>query len=518
MSKVITRTFHNTARASNGTLKPALRFRDFIQQLKNEGDLVEIEQEIDPILEVGAITRKVYEEKLPAPLFNNLKGHQENLFRILGAPGGLRSGKEDSHARISHHLGLPSNTHVKNIIDYLLEAKTKQPIPPHEVSNKDAPVKENLLQGDNIDLTKLPNPLLHPNDGGKYLQTYGMWVLQTPDKKWTNWSIARGMVVDERHISGLVINPQHIKVVADEWAKIGKGDKIPFALTFGVPPAAILVSSIPIPEGVNESDYIGALLGESLPVVKAETNELMVPATSEIVMEGTLDLNHLTPEGPFGEMHGYVFKGQGHPCPTYTVDSISYRNNSILPVSNPGLAPDETHTFIGTLVSAEAKQIAIEHDLPIIDVFSPYESQALWLVFKVDLKKLQALGTTPESFAKKIGDIYYNHKVASIIHEIILVGDDIDIFDFRKVIWAYTTRHTPHDDQYYFPDVRPFALAPFVSQSPRIKSMKGGKVVTNCIFPQQYEKDIEFTTCEYDTYDTEIKEKVEQNWKAYGYK
>lgn len=99
-----------------------------------------------------------------------------------------------------------------------------------------------------------------------------------------------------------------------------------------------------------------------------------------------------------------------------------------------------------------------------------------------------------------------------------MVGDDIDIFDFRKVIWAYTTRHTPHDDQYYFPDVRPFALAPFVSQSPRIKSMKGGKVVTNCIFPQQYEKDIEFTTCEYDTYDTEIKEKVEQNWKAYGYK
>lgn len=517
MSKCFVRAFHQTSRLSKIGLKPALRFRDFTQQLKDEGDLVEIKQEIDPNLEVGAIMRKCYEERLPAPLFNNLKGKQDQLFRILGAPGGLRSGKEDSHARIAHHLGLPSDTHVKDIIDYLLEAKTKDIIPPREVTSKEAPVKENLLQGDQIDLTKLPNPLLHPNDGGKYLQTYGMWVLQTPDKKWTNWSIARGMVSGKREISGLVISPQHIRIVADEWAKIGKGDKVPFALAFGVPPAAIMVSSMPIPNGVNESDYIGALLGEPLPVVKAETNDLLVPATSEIVMEGTLDLNQLTPEGPFGEMHGYVFNGQPHPCPTYTVNSISYRNDPILPVSNPGLATDETHTFIGTLVAAEAKQLAIENDLPIIDVFSPYESQALWLVLKVDLKKLQALGTTPEEFARKIGEVYYRNKVGYIIHEIILVGDDIDIFDFRKVIWAYATRHTPHVDQYYFDDVTSFPLAPFVSQSPRIKTLKGGKVVTNCIFPPQYERDIEFTTCDYDSYDSKIKEKIESNWKAFGY-
>ncbi|CCH46770.1 green fluorescent protein (GFP)-fusion protein localizes to the cytoplasm [Wickerhamomyces ciferrii] len=517
-SKVFVRELHNTVKRTNSQqLKPGLRFRDFISQLQKDGDLIEINKEVDPHLEIGAITRKVYEERLPAPLFNNVKGQQKNLFRILGAPGGLRQNKATDHARIAHHLNLPSNTHVKDIINFLLDAKNKTPIPPHQVTKDQAPIKENLIQGDEIDLTKIPVPFLHHGDGGKYIQTYGMFILETPDKSWTNWSIARGMVKSKNEISGLVINPQHIRVVAEEWAKIGKGDQIPFTLCFGVPPAAILVSSMPIPEGISEQDYIGAILGESLPVIKAETNDILVPATSEIVLEGTLNLNDLSPEGPFGEMHGYVFKGHSHPGPTYKINSISYRNNSIMPISNPGLATDETHTLIGTLVAAEAKQIAIENDLPIIDVFSPYESQALWLVMKIDLKKLQSLNTTPEEFSNKIGEIFFNTKVAFIMHEIILVGDDIDIFDFKQVIWAYTTRHTPGDDQYYFPNVKSFALAPFVSQSERIKTLKGGKFVTNCIFPKQYKQDIDFTTCNFDGYDEEIKNKVLTNWESYGY-
>ena len=76
-----------------------------------------------------------------------------------------------------------------------------------------------------IDLTKLPVPLLHHGDGGKFIQTYGMWVLQTPDKSWTNWSIARGMVHDSKSITGLVINPQHVKQVSDAWVAAGKGIK-----------------------------------------------------------------------------------------------------------------------------------------------------------------------------------------------------------------------------------------------------------------------------------------------------
>lgn len=81
---------------------------------------------------------------------------------------------------------------MREICDKMLEAADKEPIPPNVV--EDGPVKENMLFGDEFDLSTLPAPWLHQADGGKYVQTYGMHVVQTPDKSWTNWSIARAMV------------------------------------------------------------------------------------------------------------------------------------------------------------------------------------------------------------------------------------------------------------------------------------------------------------------------------------
>lgn len=510
-------------------LRPELRFRDFLQVLKNENDLVEITHECDPNLEVGAIMRRVYEEKLPVPLFKNLKKDPKNpdpsnLFNIVGCLGGLRDAKKDNdHARIALHLGLDSQTPMTKIIDYLIEAKTKNPLPPVLLEDASgAPCKKNKISGDDIRLNALPAPTLHHGDGGKYIQTYGMFVLQTADKTWTNWSIARGMIYDDKHLTGLVMNPQHIRRVADTWAEIGMGDRVPFALCFGVPPASILVSSMPIPDGATEADYIGALVGEPLSVVKCETNDLQVPADSEMVFEGTLNLNKMVEEGPFGEMHGYCFPGHGHPCPLYTVETITYRDDAILPVSNPGLCTDETHTLIGGLVSAECKQMALEHPKlksVIMEAFTPYEGVALWLALRVNTKELAKLNTNSEEFCKLIGDYYYSSKPGLILQEIVLVGDDVDIFDFRKLFWAYATRHTPGDDQYMFNDYRAFPLAPFIGQGPRIKTLKGGNCVTDCLFPKQYEPEgVDFVTCDFDGYDEAIKEKVLKNWSAYGYK
>lgn len=506
-------------------LTPALKFRDFLEVLRREGDLVEIHQEIDPHLEVGAIMRKVYENKLPVPLFRNVKQPKgnidpDNLFAIAGCLGGLR-GFGNDHARIAHHLGLSSETSIKHIIDYLLEAKKRKPIPPVEVNRNSAPCKKNILRGDQINLEELPAPYLHDEDGGKYIQTYGMFVLQMPDKSWTNWSIARAMVHDAKHLTGLVMNPQHIRRVADQWKTVGKENSVPFALCFGVPPASILVSSMPIPEGVSEADYVGAVVGEPIHVVQAETSQLEVPAESEIVMEGTLNLERMEMEGPFGEMHGYVFPGTGHLCPTYTVEAISYRDNAIMPVSNPGLCTDETHTLIGSLTAAEAKQICLNH--PILsriveDAFMPYESQVLWLAFKINVKELVKLNTDSKSLADLFAKEIYGTKVGMTTQEIILVSDDVDIFNFKKLIWAYVTRHTPGDDQYFYEEYVAFPLAPFISQGPRIKTKRGGNCVTDCLFPAQYrDPNFHFVTCDFDSYDSAIRDKINENWSSYGY-
>jgi UbiD family decarboxylase len=171
---------------------PHMNFRSFVEALKEDGDLIEINEEIDPYLEAGAIIRKVCETNDKAPLFNNMKGAKDGLWRILGAPASLRSNPKQIYGRVARHLGLPPTASMKDICDKMLSAAHADPIPPVVV--RDGPVKENKLFGDEIDLEALPAPWLHQADGGKYVQTYGMHVVQTPNNSWTNWSIARAMV------------------------------------------------------------------------------------------------------------------------------------------------------------------------------------------------------------------------------------------------------------------------------------------------------------------------------------
>jgi UbiD family decarboxylase len=320
--------------------QPHLCFRSFVEALKADGDLVEINSSIDPNLEAAAITRLVCETDDKAPLFNNLKGNQDGLFRILGAPGSLRKSSKDRYGRLARHLGLPPHSGMREIIDKMLSASDAPPIDPTIVPASNAPGKENSIEGDQIDLTTLPAPLIHQSDGGKYIQTYGMHIIQSPDGKWTNWSIARAMVYDKRHLVGIVMQPQNIWQIQQMWKKEGRD--APWALAFGVPPAAIMASSMPIPDGVTEAGYIGSMTGTSLEVVKCDTNGLYVPANSEIVLEGTLSITETAPEGPFGEMHGYTFPGDSHSCPLYTVNKITYRNDPILPMSACGRLTDET--------------------------------------------------------------------------------------------------------------------------------------------------------------------------------
>ncbi|KAH8432502.1 UbiD family decarboxylase [Aspergillus melleus] len=318
--------------------QPHLCFRSFVDALKADDDLVEIDTPVDPNLEAAAITRLVCETNDKAPLFNNVIGTQNGLFRILGAPGSLRKSSADRYGRLARHLALPPTASMREILDKMLSASSMPPIQPTIVST--GPCKENVLEESQIDLTKLPAPLIHQSDGGKYIQTYGMHIVQSPDGKWTNWSIARAMVHDEKHLTGLVIPPQHIWQIHEMWKKEGRD--VPWTLAFGVPPAAIMASSMPIPDGVTEAGYVGAMTGSSLELVKCDTNDLYVPATSEIVLEGTLSITESVPEGPFGEMHGYVFPGDAHVCPKYKVNRITYRNNPILPMSSCGRLTDET--------------------------------------------------------------------------------------------------------------------------------------------------------------------------------
>lgn len=491
-----------------------LDFRLFVDALRKEADLVDINEEVDPKLEVAAFTRRAYEQRAKAPLFNNVKGAHDGLFRILGAPGGLSRDPKASHRRLALHLGLESTSGPKEIIDFMLRAKTQKPIPPVHVQT--GPCKEVKIMGPDVDLTKLPVPLLNKADGGNYIQTLGINIVQHPTEPWTNWSIARTMIHDKNRMAGLIMKPQHIARIYEKWVE--KGEDVPYAIALGAPPIAVMAASMPLPAGVTESEYVGSLCGSPLELVKCETNDIYVPANSEIVLEGTISVRDRGPEGPFGEMHGYSFLDENSQQPLYTVSAITHRKDAILPICVPGKAsgPDETHTMIGTLASAEMRQLLQDEGFPVKQVFALYESQVIWAAVQVDRQALSLLKTNAEEFCERVGNLVFRHKSGMQIHRLLIVGDDIDPFSFNDVMWAYATRCRPAMDEYHFEDVTAYPLVPYMSHGPGTK-LTGGKVVSNCLLPEEYEGKQSWVACDFENgYPESVKERVLERWNKLG--
>ncbi|KAM0433336.1 hypothetical protein ACHAPT_004212 [Fusarium lateritium] len=495
----------------------AQSFRRFIQELHDENDLVTVDAEVDPHLELAAIVRNVYETEDKAPLFSNVKGRQANgLFRILGAPVGASKIPGKRFIRIAKSLGLPSDATGQEIIHKIRETKRLPKVPPTEVSS--GPVKENKIFGDDIDLTALPTPLLHQDDGGRFLQTFGMYIVQSPDGSWVNWSITRSMVNenDPKSLIGPVIPRQDIGVIRKMWQD--KGEDMPFALCFGVPPAAIMVSGMPLPKGVNETDFIGALTGSPVEVTKCETNDILVPADAELVFEGFVSSSETASEGPMAEYHGHIFPGESKQCPIFKVNAITHRNDPILPICITGRAPEESETVWGLMQAAEVLTICQDAGLPIKMVWNPFESHCIWFVLQVDRVQLRAMNTTMEEFSTKVGHAVFASKPGFYIPTVYLVGDDIDPTNFKDVVWAAATRCQPRANEFFFDEYPNIPLIPYVGYG--VKSGRNAwKVVRCCLFPSEFEHD-ELVWREASfrgNYPEDIQEKVKSQWEAYGF-
>ncbi|PVI02990.1 UbiD-domain-containing protein [Periconia macrospinosa] len=508
-----TRHFHQShlvAQAAKEQKENSPRdFRAFLETLRQDNDLVEINTEVDPDLEVGAIVRKVSETDGKAPLLNNVKGARDGLWRIFGNAAGLRKDGAERYGRIARNLGLPKDATWKEICEKTQTGKNMAPIPPNIVPT--GPCQQNIILGDDIDLEKLPVPRLHQQDGGRYLQTYGVHMLQTPDGSWTNWSIFRAMVHDKRHLVALVNPGQHNHMVRGMWRKLGKD--VPWALALGVPPAATLAAAMPLPKGVSEGEYVGAMLGKPLDLVKCHLNDLLVPANSEIILEGTMSNTETGPEGPFGDYLGYVFDDEQRPGPLFKVDAITHRNDAILPVSVPGRITDESHTT-AALAAPELLTICKEHNLPINNAYAPLETMATWCVLQVNIKKLGELNTNPNDFCKKVGDILFSTKSTMLMNKLLLVGDDIDIYKFADVIWALSTRCRPGQDDFVFDDIPGFPLTPYMAQGFGHPT-RGGKVVSNCLLPVEYKGERSWSTVDFEnSYPQHVKDRVLALWES----
>ena len=276
---------------------PVNDFRQFIHRLEQEGEIQRIEDEVQPVLEVGAIIRRAYDLRAPAPFFLNLRGYPGN--RILGAPLGLSRDKKRAFARFAISLGMrPESTALEITEEYIRRsAKTLKP-----VMVKDGPCKENIWMGDEIDLQAIPAPVLHRGDGAPYLGTWHTNITKDPESGERHWGLSRLMLHHQKTMGGPFLPEQNIG--AQYYANYeSRGRPMEFAVAIGTEPVTPTVAGAPRRLNASQAGIVGAIRGAPLELVKCETVDLEVPATAEIVIEGYMPPRERREDGPFGE-HG----------------------------------------------------------------------------------------------------------------------------------------------------------------------------------------------------------------------
>lgn len=487
-------------------IKPITSFREYVETLKRYGDIYTINEQVDWNLEMGAIIRYAYELPSPAPLFTNIKGSTEGV-RVLGAPVGLSPNPEHPFLRIALSLGLPADSGITELVEAWSHLPDVKPIPPREVQH--AECKEHKLIGDEINLMDLPVPYIHVGDGGRYINTYGVLIVRSPDGSWVNWSITRVMLHDKRTMAGVIVPTQHIGKVYEHWRAVG--EKMPFALCLGVDPGIAMIAGYPLADGVNEVDMIGGWYGQPIDVVRCETHDLLVPATSEMVIEGYVSLDDTVLEGPMGEYAGYTWIGHEKEVPGFHVEALTHRTNPIMPVVAAGVPPEENHTNWGVAIAASIQYELRKEQLPVHSCFIPFESAVHWLVVTVD-RSPDSPGSSV--LARRIGEVVFSCRGGSYIPKVIVVDKDIDVSQIDQVVWALATRSHP-DKVIQFPNQKVLPLVAYLDAEEK-QQASTTKVVYNCLSSEEWPSGYAPLQASFAGYPADLRKQVQELFERLG--
>jgi len=332
--------------------------RTWIAKLESEGDLKRVKAKVDWDDEISQIIRKVYVQNGPALLFENIKDHEKTLSRRLFTNG------LGTQSRVNLMLNLPKDTSPTDVI-HTIRNRMKRPLKPVKV--KTGPVKENIVRDKDVDLFQLPVPKWHPLDNGRYINTFNATVTKDPDTGQNNAGVYRGTILSKNKIGVLLMPMKDWGITYRKYQEMGK--PMPVAFVYGWDPALIVVAGSPVIG--PEYDLAGALRQEPVELVKCETSDIEVPASAEIVVEGTMspDPSTYEIEGPFGEGSG--FYGEARKRPVVAVSCITHRNDAIYRGSLVGTKEGitEIRASVSTMMAVVNWNTLEAHEIPgVLDV------------------------------------------------------------------------------------------------------------------------------------------------------
>jgi UbiD family decarboxylase len=408
-----------------------LDLRRWLAEIEKLGELREV-QGADWNLELGAISElNVKKARPPALLFDSIQGYAKG-FRVLTC-------STSSPARLSSILRLPLQQTHQGLVEALrgkpaqwqAEAAKYDPV----VVSSGA-ILENTQK--EVDLLAFPSPLWHEMDGGRYIGTGCSVVTRDLDSEWVNVGTYRVQLLDGKHVALDMVPGKHGRIQYEKYKKAGK--RFPVAIVCGGDPLGYLISGIEIPFGMCEWNYIGAILGEKVQVLKGQLTGLPFPAASEIVLEGFVEPNDERTEGPFGEFHGY-YPGKAGTAPCVTIERIYFRDDPIM-VGSPPAKPPNDYSY-----SKAVMRSALLHDALVAAGLSEVKSVWAHEIGGARMFNVVSIRQRYAGHARQAGHLLSQCGVGAYMSRYsVVVDDDIDPANLHEVMWAVATRTDPAVD------------------------------------------------------------------------
>ena len=419
--------------------------REFLEELKARNDLMVIDRKVSTKHEIAAFSRKSSDLGGPALLFTNVEGYD---MPVLASLYGSRE-----RVQLALDLGHDTQSTIKEYV-----AHENKFIEPEMVEDKDVPVHEVVITGDDIDLNKLPILTNFAKDLGPYI-TAGVQIAKDPVTGKRNSSMHRMLLLDKNHMTCFAPKGRNLGTIIERNEDNGNGTEI--ATVIGGDPVIAIASQCRPALGTDEMGMAGGLRGEAVKMVKCKTIDVEVPATAEIVIEGCTIPGIREDDGPFGEYPGTY--SEIRKAPVVEITAITMRHDAIFQNALTGMPMTENHWLMDLAATAIAYREAYKICPDIKDICMTHGGTSRHHLV-ISIKKrhpYEPRNIIAALLAANIG-----------IKLCVVVDEDIDVHDMMQVEWAINTRMQPEKDVMILPTMYSPTLDPSAPY-PRASSKMG---------------------------------------------